>query len=139
MLYYSEILNKTFKTEDELKEQEEKHLAKIKDDEKSKKALVKEIETKDEEIRKAREAVKQAKEDGEKILCEAYMERKELLEKASADLEKVQKERAELIANFADKYGMYQKVYTGKKAEEEFRSLCDCYNSLFSDLWRHLI
>nr|DAI08074.1 MAG TPA: hypothetical protein [Caudoviricetes sp.] len=32
MLYYSEILNKTFKTEDELKEQEEKHLAKIKDD-----------------------------------------------------------------------------------------------------------
>ena len=53
MLYYSEVLNKTFKTEEELKKQEEEHLAKVKDEEKSKKALVKEIEAKDEEIRKA--------------------------------------------------------------------------------------
>ena len=39
MLYYSEVLNKTFKTEEELKKQEEEHLAKVKDEENSSRKL----------------------------------------------------------------------------------------------------
>lgn len=135
MLYYSEVLNKTFKTEEELKKQENSYLAKKSSDEKSKKELVREIEAKDEEIKKAREDFAKVKADSTEEIAKVQREQKKKIDDACNKLDNLECEKIALIRKFADKYGVYQKVYTGENAERELKSLREYYNSLFSDFW----
>lgn len=138
MKYLSEVLNKVFDSEEELKEAEAK-AAEEKEKEAAEKALVSKekkeyanaIQKVDEEVAKKQEAFLEARKQAQKILSDAQAEANKIVRAASKELSEAQEKRFEALKAFNEKFGPYSISYTGEKAYNEFKKTLDWFNSFF--------
>lgn len=138
MKYLSEVLNKVFDSEEELKEAEAK-AAEEKEKEAAEKALVSKekkeyanaIQKVDEEVAKKQEAFLDARKQAQKILSDAQAEANKIVRAASKELSEAQEKRFEALKAFNEKFGPYSISYTGEKAYNEFKKTLDWFNSFF--------
>ena len=142
MKYFSEILNKTFNSVEELEVAEKKELEKqeaekqeLKKISNDKKALAKKVEEADDILQDAYNKYALAKENCAKILEEAKLEINELLEPAKKAIQDAQKQKYEAIAEFNKKYGVYSTIYTGDKAYTELQRVRNFMDDIFNINW----
>lgn len=126
-VFYSEILNKYFDSEEECIKQE---LI-----EKSKNTINRKSMSVEEQKAESRKQAAKVVESAERAVSEAYDELKKAEDKARTaykeivnpvkeKLQKAEKNRLEAIMDFNKKFGVYTKRYTGQEANDEFlRSL----------------
>lgn len=126
-VFYSEILNKYFDSEEECIKQE---LI-----EKSKNTINRKSMSVEEQKAESRKQAAKVVESAERAVSEAYDELKkaedkariaykEIVNPAKEKLQKAEKNRLEAIMDFNKKFGVYTKRYTGQEANDEFlRSL----------------
>lgn len=134
-VFYSDILNKYFNSEEECIREE---LA----EQKRRSSIKQQNETLFKEEADSRKKAAKAVEDADAAVWEAYSELKKAEESARKEYEKIvapvkkklkdaEKARYESIQNFNKKYGVYTKRYTGKDAYDEFLRSID----RIEDMW----
>lgn len=145
MKYYSDITEKVYNTEEELKAAEKEVLDKKEQEEKNKKALAekntavsakkKELST---EIRKQEDAIneaykelEEARKKANEILAEARKRANAVVKTASDKLDEETQKRRDLITSWNKEFGPYTVTYTGERAEEEYRRTLHRIKSMF--------
>ena len=142
MKYYSEILRKNFDSvkelevaeKAELKKQEEEK-AEVEQASNEKKAMAKKVEEAEEAVREAYNKYDLARDDVQKIIAEANLEIKELLEPAKQAIIDAEKAKYEAVAEFNKKFGKYSVIYTGDKAFQEMKRAQKYMENLFNSIW----
>ena len=113
MKYYSEVLDKIFNSTEEL-EQAEKEFNAIP----TKKELAKKIESLEADCNTAYENYKYAINELTEAVTKVREEGKAKIKAALANLEKVEKDKANAISQFNKYYGVYSVTYTGEQAQK---------------------
>lgn len=138
---YPELKGKVYGSINECKEAETKIDAervelekKQKDASKLKKKLADDIDTKEAAVKKAYEDYDAAMEKARIILEESNKEVAEIIKSAKKDIKDAEEAKANAIKEFNKQCGPYQKVYTGKAAEEEFNRIEMQMGSMLADL-----
>lgn len=149
-VFYSDVLNKYFDSEEECKKAESEHaLAKRAEEEKKneiskqKKVLADDIEKAEKELDAAYSKLEIAREESDRIYSDAkasvnqiYKEANEkvkiLMDEAKAEVRKAQQNKVEAVKKFNEKFGVYTTTYTGNKALEEIRRVNSWINDLSS-------
>lgn len=148
MKYFSEVLNKTFDTEDELVKAEEQYEVEQKEKEerankertlisKEKKAGADLIKKADDEVSIAQEKFNETKKEAQKILSDAYKKAEEMIRTSSKELSVAQEKRYKALREFNERFGPYTVSYTGEKAYNEFKKAVDYFNSMFNFTWNN--
>lgn len=131
MKYYSEILDKYFDTQHELRKAERNakeststpvEKQECKTENKvccEKKQLAKAVQQADEKLETAYKNFELAKEQAAKILEKANKQAEELLKPAKEKVNQAQKDKYQAVVDFNKKYGVYTTTYTGSKAIDE--------------------
>jgi hypothetical protein len=125
---YKELEGKTFTTikacaeaeaeVDALRKQlDEKNLSKQKKD------AADAIDLADKKVRDAYDNYEKVKTEVKKILEESNEKMTSLINTATTTIREAEKERRDAILNYTNKFGTYQKVYTGNRATEEFQRM----------------
>lgn len=142
MRYYSDKLNKIFKTEEELTaaEKEFDDLNAKKEKEKNellvtKKEMAAEIEKANLSIEEAMENYAKVYKEAEEIVNKAKSEAAELLKPAKKNIREAQYNKYEKVKQFNNKYGPYSVSYTGEKAYNEFKRSSDWFNYLLNEFF----
>lgn len=140
---FKELDGKLFNSINECKDaeaailkQREELAQKEKDRSKQKKKLANEIDKAEEALKTAYKNYEEAKATAIKILDESNKQVLDLLTPAEEAVKKAEEAKAEAIKRFNKECGVYQKVYTGTEAEEEFERFTQVFNSLFNDIVR---
>ena len=144
MRVYSDILNKPFDTEKELKEaeskfkkeKEQKELEKEKEKtalSKAKKAEADKVQLTNKEVDIATENLRKVRKEAQEIINIAYKEAEDKLRAAYSQLNDAQEKKYAALKEFNDKFGPYKTFtyYTGEKAYEEFKKEMDRFSNMF--------
>ena len=131
MRYYSDELKQFFDTEESLLAAEETARQKQESAKATKAKYAKAIEEADKAVDDAYEALKNAKIEVEKLQKEYDEKVHSIMNPVREHLKLMQKERADAIRAFNEKYGVYTTTYTGNKALNEFMKLNDFCNNFF--------
>lgn len=146
MKFYSEILNKLFDSEEEVKtaedsyrkEQEEKEAKKKAEAlavSKEKKELALAIDEAESNLNKAYDEYEEAKAEVKKILDESNKQMLEIITPAKKKIEEAQKAKFKAIADFNSKFGVYTTQYSGDRAYKEFNRAKSWINDMFDKIW----
>lgn len=155
-LFMSDILGKTFDSEEECIKAEKEHEAKLLVEEDAKKKVSKEISAQkklladniakaDEELTKALEAYEVSKNDVKDLYDEARDEINDIISEVKAEAEEIlaptrsavkdaQKAKLDAVSAFNKKFGAYEVKYTGEKAMNEYHRITNYVNSYFNSL-----
>ena len=149
MKYYSDITEKVYNTEEDLKIAEKGFLASKAEEEKKGKSLTdkgdseksavsarkKELST---DIREQERAVtaaykqlEEAKKTAQKIMAQARHDADEVIKEATEVLNNEISIRKDLIKQFNEEFGPYTVTYTGERAEEEYYKALNRIKALF--------
>ena len=139
---FKELNGKVFDTIDdcnaaETKIIESRNAIAEKEKEKSRlrKELAGEVETAEQELKKAYEDYDAARDVAAKILEESNQRILDLLKPAKEAIRDAEKKRVEAICRFNKECGPYQKTYTGDKAITEFNRISKQMDNLFGDMF----
>lgn len=132
MKYYSETLKRLFDTPEELAEHENAYARDKAKDELSKKVLSQKIEDADKLVDSAYKEYEDAKSRATEILEKSNRQVADILNEAKAKISKAEKERANAIVAFNQKYGTYRVNYTGERAKNESERINRMINDMFS-------
>lgn len=142
MKYYSDVLDKLFETEDELKkaeslvEEEKKKNEELKKVEsKEKKQLSQEIEKADKELDEAYLLYEKAKQDMINLKKETDKKCAEILDNAKKQLKEAQNKKFDCIKKFNDQFGPYKVSYTGDRALTEMNRHFSWFDDLISNFF----
>lgn len=131
MRYYSDELKQFFDTEESLLSAEETARQKQESAKATKAKYAKAVEDADKAVDNAYEALKNAKAEVQKLQEEYDKKVDSIMNPVREHLKLMQKERADAIRAFNEKYGVYTTTYTGNKALNEFLKLDDFCNNFF--------
>ena len=138
-VFYSEVLNKYYDSEEACNEAEKKYLEAKKKDEltkaetsKEKKALAASVETADHKVNSAYHDLEVAYNQADEIIKDAKIKANKLIEEAKNKLKSAQEEKYKALSNFNQKFGAYTTTYSGDKALEELRRMNSWINDVFS-------
>lgn len=134
--YYSELLKKSFDSEDECLAAEAEYenvLAEKKEKENSlskmKKESANEIKEADDRLKLALAELKKTRIEANKIVVDARKKAEEIIKEAEQKALDAYNDKYKAVSNFNEKFGTYTKTYTGKEAIDE---LNNAINSMFS-------
>lgn len=152
--FYSDLLNTYFDTQEDaeqaekdLNKEEEKKEPAVEEPKNEKKALAKKISELDEKVEQAHaeydatrstvfELYEEKAREAEQILKEAKDDALKILKDARKKVDDALSERYSAICEFNDKFGVYTKQYSGKKAAEEFMRWMNTFNDIFGKEFR---
>lgn len=142
MKYYSEILKKKFDTVEDLESAEKAHLeqenkSKVEKNQisKKKKELSVAYETAEEKLRLAQENYRSVLDECRELRKCVNQKIKENLEAARNEVENAEIESYNALNAFNREFGPYQKVYSGEKAEKEFKKISGMFDSIFNSFF----
>ena len=139
MLYYSKITKKFYDTADEC-EKAELDATKLKEKKEmqtkiDKNMITEKIKSLDEDLEKAYDNYRAAKDEATKILEESNEKVKTILQNAQKEVKAAQTAKYNAIKEYNDKYGVYQVSYSGNDALREFKRMFNFGNSIFDYLF----
>ncbi len=141
---FKELEGKIFNSINECKDAESAILKereaiaeKEKDKSKLKKKLSNAVDKAEENLKVAYAKYEEAKETAKKILEDSNKQMLDILTPAKEAVEAAEKEKAEAIQKFNEECGVYQKVYTGKEAQEELERFKKHFNNLFGTWFKN--
>lgn len=159
-VFMSELLGKTFNSEEECLKAEKAYTEKTRKEEEAKKLAAKEVSAQkksladkiakaDEELTKAMEGYelskedvediyKEAKEEIDAIIAEAKDEANEILSAAKDKVRAAQHAKFNAVKEFNEKFGTYEVKYTGEKAANEFNRINKYVSNLMDSMFKWL-
>jgi len=153
MKYYSELLKKTFDTAEDCEKaeaEENTRLAEVKKKETAivneKKQCAEKIEEAENNLNVAYDAFTAAKERAQELREEYRKKVREMQKDLEANIEavlapaqeevkKAEQKKLKALQEFTDKYGSYNKIYTGHRAIEEYQRMQRNLESIFKNLF----
>ena len=132
MKFYSEELKQFFDTEEKCLAEEEK--ARIKAEEKkiTKAKLAKAVEDADKALDNAYESLEKAKTEVKELQKEYDAKVDAIMNPVIEHLKLMQKERADAIKLFNDKFGVYTTTYSGNEALNEMLKMDKIFDNFFN-------
>ena len=131
MRYYSDELKKFFDTEESLLAEEEKARVEAEEKKVTKAKLAKAVENADKALDNAYEALQNAKLEVEKLQQEYDEKVDSIMNPVIRHLKLMQKERADAIKAFNEKFGVYTTTYTGNEAFNELVKMEKIFDNIF--------
>ena len=146
MKYFSEKTNKTYDSEAECREAEEKYEDEQKKLEiaeaenkalisKQKKELADKITLSDEKVDTAYKEYEEARAKASDIIKEANKQAEDILKEAARKVEKATEERMNNICEFNEKFGTYTRTYKGDSAIREYNRIIRKIRDSFPFFW----
>lgn len=133
MKYYSEELKSMFDTEEQLLAAEETARQKKESAKVTKAKYAKAVKDAETQVEIAHKSYDKAISKVQELQKEYDQKVKEIMDPAVDQLVKAQKDRADAITKFNDKYGTYTTTYTGNEALKEFDKFVDRCSKLFDN------
>lgn len=133
MKYYSEELKSMFDTEEQLLAAEETARQKKESAKVTKAKYAKAVKDAETQVEIAHTSYDKAISKVQELQKEYDQKVKEIMDPAVDQLVKAQKDRADAITKFNDKYGTYTTTYTGNEALKEFDKFVDRFTKLFDN------
>lgn len=131
MKFYSEELKKFFDTEEQCIAEEERSRVEAEEKKVTKAKLAKAIEEADKALDNAYEDLKNAKLEVEKLQQEYDEKVDSIMNPVREHLKLMQKERADAIKEFNEKFGVYTTTYTGNEALNEMLKMDKIFDNFF--------
>ena len=131
MRYYSDELKRFYDTEPELLQAEKEAKEQLELKEKSRKELAKRVDAADALIDVAYKNYDKAKEEVSALVEDTRKKVNEILNVAREEVEAAEKEKAEAIKEFNEKFGVYTATYSGKKAVEQYNRTIKHFADIF--------
>lgn len=133
MKYYSEQLKSMFDTEEQLLAAEETARQKKESAKVTKAKYAKAVKDAENQVEIAHKSYDKAISKVQELQKEYDQKVKEIMDPAVDQLVKAQKDRADAITKFNDKYGTYTTTYTGNEALKEFDKFVARCSKLFDN------
>lgn len=133
MKYYSEELKSMFDTEEQLLAAEETARQKKESAKVTKAKYAKAVKDAETQLEIAHTSYDEAISKIQELQKEYDQKVKEIMDPAVDQLVNAQKDRADAITKFNDKYGTYTTTYTGNEALKEFDKFVDRFSKLFDN------
>ena len=132
MKYYSEILNKLYESEKELKDAEKAYNDKNLQKENTKKELSNKIEAAEVALDAAHKNYEVVREEAAKLMDESNKQIVKMMNEAKDRITAAEKARTDAIVAFNQQFGTYRANYTGDRAKRESERINKIVNDLFS-------
>lgn len=131
MKFYSEELKQFFDTEEKCLAEEEKARVAAEEKKVTKAKLAKAVEDADRALDNAYESLEKAKAEVEKLQKEYDAKVDAIMNPVKDHLKLMQRQRADAIKQFNDKFGVYTTTYTGNKALNEMIKMDKIFDNIF--------
>ena len=131
MRYYSDELKQFFDTEEKLLAEEEKARQATEEKKITKAKLAKAVEDADRALDNAYESLEKAKAEVEELQKEYDAKVDAIMNPVKDHLKLMQRQRADAIKAFNDKFGVYTTTYTGNKALNEMIKMEKIFDNIF--------
>ena len=135
MKFYSEELKEFFDTEEQCLAEEEKARQKAEEKKVTKAKLAKAVEDADKALDDAYEGLEEAKKKVTELQKEYDAKVDAVMNPVKDHLKLMQRQRADAIKQFNDKFGAYTTTYTGNKALNEMLKMEKLMDNMFRKFW----